>query len=129
MTNHTTNNTAHGARRTAHGARRTAHGARHTHTHTHTHHVALTTPNVLGRERKRASSLTYACVGGGIMAEIIWLMGAPGSGKGTNTPFILEARYLFTRARARAYAQGRAQSFRSASRWPVAITVATASAG
>jgi adenylate kinase len=24
--------------------------------------------------------------------EIIWLMGAPGSGKGTNTPFILEAR-------------------------------------
>jgi len=24
--------------------------------------------------------------------EMIWLMGAPGSGKGTNTPFILQAR-------------------------------------
>ncbi len=28
------------------------------------------------------------------MAEIIWLMGAPGSGKGTNTPFILQARLV-----------------------------------
>ena len=27
-------------------------------------------------------------------AEIVWLNGAPGSGKGTNTPFILESRGL-----------------------------------
>ena len=29
---------------------------------------------------------------GSLPAEIIWLMGAPGSGKGTNTPFIQKAR-------------------------------------
>jgi recombinational DNA repair ATPase RecF len=54
------------------------------------------------------------------MAEIIWLMGAPGSGKGTNTPFILEARYLFTHARAHTHKAERNLFAVRQGRWPVA---------
>jgi adenylate kinase family enzyme len=68
------------------------------------------------------------------MTEIIWLMGAPGSGKGTNTPFILEARYLFTHAHAHAHAPAprtrtKPSAIFSQCAEVVVVTITTMSAG
>ena len=42
-------------------------------------------------------------------AEIVWLNGAPGSGKGTNTPYILESRGLARAVTMCAHASGASQ--------------------